>query len=204
MPAPRRIRGFTLIEMMVAVTVVIVLLLIAVPSFQTMRQRSAIRSASEQVLGVWNQSRIESAKRNTWVKFARQTSGTNYCVGAAVATSITDTTACNCFQADSTQTDFCNVTHWPHSNSATDQAEWRGVSLAAPTSATSLGTVLIEPKHAFLATGSTPGGMAFIGPPGPNQYKVYLQIDALGRGVLCQPTNAVHKLSDYGNRGCAP
>lgn len=202
-PAARRTRGFTIIEMMTAVAVMIVLLMIAVPSFQTFRQRTAIRAASEQVLGVWNQSRLEAAKRNTWVKFARQTSGGDYCVGSAVAASAADTTACDCFETVTTDVDYCGVTRWPSSAADADQAEWRGVTIATDSVASpTLGTVVIEPKRAFLTGASTPGAIVFVGPPGPNSYRLYLQVDALGRGVLCEPDNAVHKMSDYGRRQC--
>ena len=201
--AARRSRGFTLIEMMVTLAVVVVLLMVAIPSFQTLRQRSSLRSSSEEVLAVWNQSRFEAAKRNTWVKFARQTSGTDYCVGADVADTATDTTACDCFETNTADPDYCAIAHWPASGADEDQAEWHGVTLAAPTSATALGTVLIEPKRTFLTSGSTPGSIAFVGPPGPKSYRLYLNIDAFGRGVLCEPNNATHKMSDYSRRTCA-
>lgn len=204
----RRVRaspqGFTLIEMMVTLAVIVILLLVAVPSFQTFRQRAALRSASEEVLGVWNQARLESAKRNTWVKFARASSSGSHCVGAAVASSATDTTACNCFETDTTASSYCAVARFPQSSAAADQTEWRGVTMANPTTAANaLGTVVIEPKHAFLAAG-TGGTIAFVGPPGRNSYRVYMQVDKFGRGVLCQPTDATHKMSDYGQRGCTP
>jgi type IV fimbrial biogenesis protein FimT len=202
-PLLRSRRGFTLIELMVTLTVILVLMLIAIPSFQSFRQRAAVRAASEQVLAFWNQARMESAKRNTWVKFARQVSGSNYCVGAAVASSAADTTACNCFQTDAAQADYCTVAHWPASSAAADQAEWRGTSLASPTAATNLGTVVLDPKVGSLTTASTPGAFAILGPASTKQYKLYLTIDALGRGVLCQPDNAVGTMSDYTTRTCA-
>lgn len=196
------VRGFTIIEMMVSVAVVIVLMLIAVPSYQAQRQRSALRGASEDVLALWNQARMESARRNTWIKFSRNASGGNYCVGYRVATSATDTTACDCF--DSSSANYCDLARWPSGTGAAAQAEWAGVTLANPTSATSLTTAVIEPKHAILGATSQEGAFAIVGPSGLRQYKLYLVIDRMGRGVLCQPTNAVDKMSDYGQRGCAP
>lgn len=195
-------RGFTLIEMMVSLAVVVVLLLIALPSYQAQRQRSALRGSSEQVLALWNQARMESAKRNTWIKFSRNTSGSSYCVGYRAATSATDTTACDCF--DSTSADYCDLGRWPSGSGAAAQAEWAGVSLAAPSAATSLVTAVIEPKHAMLGATSQEGAFAIVGPSGQRQYKLYLAVDRMGRGVLCQPTNAVDKMSDYTQRGCTP
>ena len=195
-------RGFTVIELMVAVAVTIVLMMIAIPSFQAQRQRSALRGASENVLALWNQARMESARRNTWIKFSRNTSGSNYCVGYREATSATDTAACDCF--DSAAATFCNIAHWPADNSASAQAEWAGSRLANPTAATSLTTAVIEPKHAILGATSQEGAFAILGPLGQRQYKLYMVIDRMGRGVLCQPTNAVDKMSDYALRGCTP
>lgn len=189
-------RGFTLIEMMVAVAVTIVLLLIAVPSFDTFRHRAALRASSEEVVGLWNDARLEAAKRNTWIKFAPQISGSTYCVGAAVATSATDSTACNCFQADSSQADYCGIGKFP-----INQSEWRGVSLASDAT-DNLGVVVIEPKRTFLTSAAMAGDLSFVGPVGKRAYRLHLKADQFGRAVLCEPTTAVDKLSDYGTRRC--
>jgi prepilin-type N-terminal cleavage/methylation domain-containing protein len=195
-----RSRGFTLIEMMVAVAVTIVLMMVAIPSFQAFRQRAATRAAAEQVLAVWNQVRLESAKRNTWIKFSRTSGSGNYCVGARVATSATDTSGCDCTQTDTTNANYCDVAIWP---APSDQQAWAGVTLADPTAATALATAVIEPKHAILGDASQAGSFAFVGPTGPKRYKLYPRIDPMGRGVLCQPDNAVDAMSDYATRTCA-
>lgn len=202
--AARRKRGFTLIEMMVTLAVIVVLLLVAIPSFQAFRQRAALRAESEQVLAIWNQSRMEAAKRNTPVKFSRTVGSGSYCVGARVATSNTDTTGCDCTITDTSSTSYCDVARWPSTSAAADQAEWGGVSLAAPSAATDLATAVIEPKHLILGASGQAGSFALLGPSGRKQYKLYMEIDGMGRGVLCQPTNAVDKMSDYGARGCTP
>src|SRR5436190_5096275 len=62
-----RVRGFTLIELMITLAVIVVLLLIAVPSFQSFRQRAALRGGAEQAMSLWQQARFEAAKRNSYV-----------------------------------------------------------------------------------------------------------------------------------------
>ena len=194
--APIRFRGFTLIEMMIAVTVMIVLLLVAIPSFQTFRQRAAVRAAADQSLVLWNQARFEAAKRNTFVKFAGQISGGAYCLGAATTSDPADTVACDCFTANA-----CNVAQFPSSG---EQREWRQVTLAADSTLPApLGVVVIEPKRTFLTPSSAEGALTFNGPPGQNSYKLYLRVDRFGRAVLCEPIGAVSKLSDYNTRRCS-
>lgn len=194
----RRIRGFTLIEMMVSLAVVIVLLLVSIPSFQTFRQRAALRAAADQSLVLWNQARFEAAKRNTFVKFGRVTSGANYCLGAATTTDPADTTACDCTTANA-----CNVGQFPPVGAQSAAGAWRGVTISTTSvSPAALTVVVIEPKRTFL-TSAVDRAVSFNGPPGPNAYQLYLRVDQFGRAVLCEPTGAVKKLSDYSTRRCS-
>ncbi len=63
-------RGFTLIEIMVALAVLTILLAIAVPSFQAMIKNSQIRNAAESVSNGLAKARAEAINRNTTVAFA--------------------------------------------------------------------------------------------------------------------------------------
>ena len=195
--------GFTLIELVVTMTVITILLLIAVPSFQSFRQRAALRGAAEQVLGVWNQSRLEAAKRNVNVEFAvTGSAGGAFCIGATPVES-GNNTPCDCMEADPTDADFCDVARFP-----LDQAGWNSVGLAAtPTIGTSTGTgrIVIEPKRTNLAQAVDAGVIALKGPPGPRSYRLNLNIDAFGRGRLCESKLAgVDRMSDYVDRRCDP
>jgi type IV fimbrial biogenesis protein FimT len=194
-------RGFTLIELMVTVTVILVLSMIAVPMFKEVRQRAAVRGAAEQALALWQQTRLEAAKRNTWVKMGvnQQSSGARFCMGAAVASSATDTATCDCLSATTT----CDV-----ARIGFVQEEWKGVTLtssriggatwpsATPTAA------VVEPKLATLGADAQKGYIEFQAPTGRRNYRIRLVIDALGRGALCQPSTDTDKLSDFGGRKC--
>jgi prepilin-type N-terminal cleavage/methylation domain-containing protein len=205
----RQKKGFTLVELMVTIAVFLVLAVIAVPSFISFRQRSAIRAAGEQSLGVWNQIRFEALKHNSPVKFGVRTSGSNFCLGARPATQAevnsvragTAVTACDCFFT-SPATDDCTYGAFPAS-----PAEWRGVTLqAAPTLGVGTsGVTIIDPKKTALIASGDAGNITLIGPgpSGAGSYKINMHIDRFGRGVLCQSTTATDKLSDYTNRNCA-
>lgn len=198
-----RVRGFTLIEMMVTLTVIVVLLLIAVPSFQTFRQRAALRTATEQAVGFWNQARLEAAKRNSMVRVGVSVSGSNYCMGASTTTLATEEALCDCFTAGA-----CNVAAFPGPG---NQAQWNRVSLAKvtlgtsnfPTVATNK-TAVIDPNLTFLTETGDAGVIQFAGPTGKKAYLVNLNVDPFGRATLCESTSAADKMSDYGQRRCSP
>ena len=203
---PRRQWGFTLIELMVTIAVVLTFAILAVPSFQSLRQRSALRGAGDQMLSFWNQARFEAAKRNSNIKVAvvQSNSGGSFCFGAATTASTSVTASCDCFTANA-----CNVAGFPAVN---QQADWNNVKLSGvtlgssdwPTSAT-IGQAVIEPKRTALTVAARAGTVTLNGPTlGNKAYKLRLIVDRFGRGVLCEPTSAVDKLSDYHNQRCSP
>ena len=205
--AMRRRFGFTLIELMVVLAVIVVMTLLALPSFNSFRQRSALRGASEQVASIWNLARFEAAKRNEMVKVGVNTSGSNFCLGAATTVDPDDDTPCDCFTAN-----LCNVSAFPAPPTVAfdTQAEWRGVTfvVASGTTPTLGGTdqkvAVIEPKRGGLANALQAGVLTFSVPSGGKSYKLNMSIDRFGRAVLCESASATAKMSDYANRSCAP
>ena len=202
--------GFTLVELMVAVAVLIILTVIALPSFEAVRQRSSIRGAADQTIAVWNQARLEALKRNQMVKVGMVISGTDtktFCIGAATTTSSTDSTPCDCLTAGA-----CDVAQYPPLDSGTLQiAEWRnvtllGATLGGGTDLTTLSAVVLDPRRLFLTESGDAGTVTLKGPVGVRDYRINLSIDRFGRGYLCESTAAPDSLSDYSNtnRRCAP
>lgn len=199
----RLTKGFTLIEMMVTLAVIVVLLLVAIPSFRSFQQRAAIRSASEGVLGFWNQARLEAARRNSMVKVGVKVTGSTFCLGAQTTTLGTDQTLCDCFTANA-----CDVAAYPG-----NQQQWSGSTLSKvtlgtsdwPTVATNK-TAVIEPNRSMLTETGDAGVIQIASPSGPRAYLLNLQVDALGRAQLCQSTSVgvANSMSDYGQRRCAP
>jgi len=64
-----REKGFTLIEIMVAITIMAILFAIAVPAFQNWRERTALRSASETMLAHLKQARHYAMAENRSIDF---------------------------------------------------------------------------------------------------------------------------------------
>jgi prepilin-type N-terminal cleavage/methylation domain-containing protein len=202
----RRSRGFTLIELMVTVAVIVILSMLAIPSFQQQRQRAAIRGASDQLLNFWNQARMESLKRNSMVKVSvvQSNSGATFCLGAATTTSDSDTQPCDCTQA-APSSNVCDVARYPADNTADwDSVVLTGMTLGGGTDLTSIQPAIIEPHRLFLTQTTQAGTMTL----SRGNYKVNLLVDKFGRGYLCQSSSAPSNgnLSDYTNtnRVCSP
>jgi prepilin-type N-terminal cleavage/methylation domain-containing protein len=188
--------GFTLVELMVALAVMTVLLMVAVPSFVALRQRSTLNASGEQVLGLWNQARLEAAKRNQMVKFGvlSYNSGNSFCIGAGTTIFFNDTTPCDC------STNACDVLNYPE-----NQKEWHSVTLAGtPTLGAGNGVIVIEPRRVSPTDPDNAGAITFNGPPGRYAYKLNFHIDRFGRGVLCESNAAAQKMPAYTTRRCDP
>jgi type IV fimbrial biogenesis protein FimT len=66
--APRN-RGFTIIELMIAVALFSVVLMLAIPSFTTMLQNAKLRAKAESILAGLQEARTEALKQNQTVEF---------------------------------------------------------------------------------------------------------------------------------------
>jgi prepilin-type N-terminal cleavage/methylation domain-containing protein len=199
MSSPRsRHSGFSLIELMVVLGVIAILTIAATPSFVALRQRQTLDAVGQEVFGVWQTARMESAKRNSMVKIGLYTSGGDYCIGAATTTDPADATPCNCKSAGA-----CNVATFPRD--PTSDKEWRGITVnGTPTLGGNTGVAVLEPRRTSLTETGDAGAITFNGPTGGKRYRLNFLADQMGRGVLCESTTAPDDMPAYINRRCNP
>jgi prepilin-type N-terminal cleavage/methylation domain-containing protein len=200
--APSRSRGFTLVELMTTLSVLCILAVIAVPSFTEMRQRAALRGAADATLAFWNEARFEAVKRNQLVKVGVQVGADGqFCLGAATTEDPADATVCDCRSA-APAVNACNVSRFP-----SDVSEWRGVTLASATlgggTALNRRPAVIEPMRTSLTEATDAGTLSLAAPAGPASLELRLAVDRLGRGRLCEATDASDYLPEYASRRCA-
>jgi type IV fimbrial biogenesis protein FimT len=155
--------GFSLIELLVGVSIMIILTTIAVPSFQTWFQNSQIRNAAESTANGLQRARAEAVARNTNVQFALGT-------GSAWVVSVV---------SDGTQID-------QRSSSEGSQNVTRTVLPAGTTTITfnNLGSVL--PLN---ADGTAPLTQVDLGALGGNQ-NLRVTIGVGGNARMCDPNLA--------------
>jgi len=75
--SPSSAAGFTLIELMLVVTVAGVLAMIAIPNFKSLTQSQRVKNASFQVFSALSLARSEAIKRNTNVTLAATMNAAN-------------------------------------------------------------------------------------------------------------------------------
>lgn len=79
-PVTRRIRGFTLIELVVTMAVAAILVAVAVPNMRTFIQNGRLNTQTNDLIGDLSLSRSEAIKRRSNVGLCKSTNGTT-CAG---------------------------------------------------------------------------------------------------------------------------
>lgn len=194
----RKSRGFTLIELMVSIAVLSILLVVAIPSFNEFRQRSALRGAADQVVSFWGDARFESLRRDVGLRVSFKTNAAGeMCLGSET---ITAGALCDCFIGAGAG--VCNIARFPSA-----QSEWRGVRVASATTlggaTAAAGSVIIDPKRGNISDGNDDGAILLRSPAGGSQdYRLNVAIDRNGRAVICEPAAAPSKIPAFTNLRC--
>ena len=101
MAAPQKPFGFTLIELMITIAVLVILVTLAAPAFNLAEQRRVI-GAAESALDPIQTARSEAIKQGRNIYFVSPEEGNDWCLG------ISDRPNCNCMSAE-TEADACKI-----------------------------------------------------------------------------------------------
>ena len=97
-------RGFTIVELMIVITIVAVGITLAVPSFNDLIERKAVGGAAEAAYEQLQIARSQAVKRSKPILVDFYLSGTNWAIG------LTDKiTGCNAEEEDATDINACTV-----------------------------------------------------------------------------------------------
>lgn len=185
----RKEGGFTLIELVVTMVVLVILAMAAQPSLRDFFDRYRLRGAGDAVVSVISNARAEAVKTNLDVAVAFSGTGTNWCLGADAAAAPTggnpaseivtaaDADAAKCTCTDPTSTTECRVSG---QRSAVEVGAFPNVAISNVPAAfgldNKLGTTV--PLGTPAVTLTSPSGT----------YDVNVQMNALGQARLCTPS----------------
>ncbi|MFK2876823.1 pilus assembly FimT family protein [Rhodanobacter hydrolyticus] len=152
---PSSSRGFSLIELMTTITVLAILLVLGIPSYQQWMLNTRIRSATESIQNGLRLARNEAAQRATFVRF-QLTSATDgtwaVCQLPATAASAATVTTC-------TGTGLTMIQQVPADNTS-------GVQIGAATAVADLAAT----SYGTTVTGGVPSGITFTALGRPMSY----------------------------------
>lgn len=172
-------RGFTLVECMVTLAVLVVLVTVAMPSFVDFFDRHAVRGAADHVVSLISDARAEAVKSDLDVSVAMAGSGTAWCIGAnsAAAPSNGDPAA-TAGACDCTNGAECLVSGQHY---ALDASDYPGVQLASTMATLTFDRQMgvVAPLGAHNLTLTSPRG----------KYDVAVEVNALGQARVCVPTS---------------
>lgn len=155
--------GFTLIELMVTISILAILALIAAPALQAFVDTTRLKGATERIYADMQFARSEAVKRNSAVSVSF-TTGDSWCYG------INAGGACNCNTSGS-----CNI-------KSVSQSEFKGLALD---SATFTGqSTTFSPVLGTLST----AGLARLQSSGGKQACVHMSL--IGQISLCSPAGS--------------
>lgn len=181
MPRQRQ-TGFTLVELMIAVAVLVILATLAVPSFTTYLEKARLRGAADDVINLVAQARQAGVKFDRDVNLAVVGNGNAWCLGAsmqgnapAVGDPLPAAADCDCTDADQCVVDGQRL--------VVGSTQHGGISLSdPPASLTFDGRMGIEKEGDADSLDLTSRN---------GRYAVTINISPLGQATVCSTTGNI-------------
>lgn len=171
--------GFTLVELLITVTVLAVLMALAAPSFSDFFEKARLRGAVDDIVALMNRARAEAVKRDRNVAVSLGGTSAAWCVGAnAAAEPGANAMAGAAVACDCTNGGQCLIGGERLVVAAGDR--FRGVSLD-----TTAGTLVFDRKLGTLQ--NIVVGAAITASSESGRYALQFQVQPLGHVDVCIP-----------------
>jgi len=172
--------GFTLVELMIAVAVMAILAMLAVPSFTTYLEKSRVRGAADDVLNLVAQARQAGVKQDRDVSLAITGLGDTWCIGAnqaldpAVGSLAPAALACDCTVATACLVDAQRL--------VMGSSQHEGVSLTSPSA-----TLTFDGRMGIRSDASTANADAssFDLTSQNGRFVLTVEVSPLGQATVC-------------------
>lgn len=176
--------GFTLVEFLVVLTVLAIVSVTALPSFEDFRARQRLRSAADNLYTDLQYARSEAVQRNVRLTVSFSAGG-DWCYGI-----VEGTDACDCTETDTTAGDYCGIRRAHNIPADGARPDFPGVSISSASFGGSA-SYRIDPRRGQLldAAGDPVDGSILLA--GAASRSVRADVNAIGRVRLCSPGGTV-------------
>lgn len=99
-------KGFTIIELMIAIAVLAIVTSLALPSYRTIIEKRQVTSGAEQFKAFMSAAQLESVRRNQPVAVNFEWNGGSWCLGIRTAETVANAD-CDCTIADTGNASAC-------------------------------------------------------------------------------------------------
>lgn len=164
-------KGFTLVELLVAMSIFGITVGVAVPSFQDLKNRYQIKSAAEALFYSLHTARTQAIRSNNTITAAYQT-GSNW------SARLSDSPTC------AIDSDTCSGSEWTNQTLGN---EFKGTQLSATTFAGNNTT--FDPKRGTANSGAVTLTL--------NDYTIQLRLNVLGNPTYCAANPATVSAMGY-------
>jgi type IV fimbrial biogenesis protein FimT len=181
-----RIRGFSVVELLMTVVLVAIGAAVALPSYRDMVEKRQVTNAAEQVVSLINSAQGVAMKTNrvVTVSYAR-TDEDDWCLGA-----VTGDTACVCSQSDPEETDYCQIGSQPFVINASHAGD-----LELMHAVTGDGAYAFDPIRGFFRDLDDSLTMELRSESG--DFRLNVSVNSTGRVTICS-ADASHAIPGYG------
>ena len=183
----RKSSGFTIVELLVTITLLGISTALAVPSYQDMLAKRRLAEGAEQITAFFNAAQSEAIRRNeiisvTYAKAEKD----NWCIGATAGAA-----ACDCTEADAEESDFCAIDGVPRIFSDEDLFSYDFMDGLHGGD----GTFAYEPVRGMMV--DTSDDFHIHVRTATSKYKLKVEVTSTGQVRTCSQDND-HRLPGYG------
>jgi len=184
MPEPGRQTGFTIVELLITLVVVVLLLSLAAPSFSSLVQKRRITSISEQLASFLVIAQSESVKRNQQLTVTFDSNNaTDWCIGMALGNAL-----CDC--ANAAAANYCEIDNVAKTIVSTSvrNVQLSGIAdnLNQPNASSAAFTY--DPVRGLMVNPADSGSFTFLTDNG--KFSLQVEVSGTGRVDVCNPDSS--------------